>query len=141
MIKRLVMCVAAAGLLLACGYAKDTGKMVLRVPATEATDGKQMYMSYCASCHGNDGRGNGPVASALRSQPTDLTVLARTHNGKYPDTHVYSVLVFGSNVPAHGSALMPVWGTILGNMAQNHPVERQLRVSNLSRYLQSLQAK
>jgi mono/diheme cytochrome c family protein len=141
MIKRLLMGVAAAGLLMACGYANDSGKMKLNVNSTNPTDGKQMYMSYCAPCHGNDGRGNGPVAGALKSQPTDLTALARAHNGKYPDTHVYSVLAFGSAVPAHGNAQMPVWGTILGNMAQGHPAEQQLRLTNLSRYIESMQAR
>lgn len=142
MIKRVLMCVAAAGLLLACGYANDNnGTMQMKVGPTNPTDGKQMYISYCAPCHGVDGRGNGPVAGALKAQPTDLTVLAKANGGKYPDTHVYSVLAFGSNVPAHGSAQMPVWGSILGTMAQGRPMDRQLRMSNLSRYLESMQAR
>ena len=40
-------------------------------------NGKQMYVSYCAPCHGVDGKGNGPVAAALKKQPADLAVLSK----------------------------------------------------------------
>ena len=45
-----------------------------RVPApyTRASSGKDMYLAYCASCHGKDGKGNGPAASALKSVPNRL---------------------------------------------------------------------
>jgi hypothetical protein len=71
----------------------------------------------------------------------DLTVLSRNNHGRYPDTHIVSVLQSGVEIPSHGSAEMPVWGPILGKMNVANPQERLLRVSNLSRYLESLQVK
>jgi hypothetical protein len=100
-----------------------------------------MYTNYCAPCHGADGRGYGPVASSLKAQPTDLTGLAKANHGKYPENHVVSVVKFGTNVPAHGSAEMPVWGPILGTISKVNPQEKQLRTANLSRYLETLQVK
>jgi len=47
----------------------------------------------------------------------------------------------GSDIPSHGSVEMPVWGPILANMNHANPQDRLLRVSNLSRYLETLQAK
>jgi mono/diheme cytochrome c family protein len=145
MLKRVLFMVAAAGLVLASGYANQpnqtTAKVVIPANRVDPTSGKQMYSSYCAPCHGQDGRGNGPVASSLKSQPTDLTTLAKTNNGKYPDAHVATVLRFGPDVPAHGTAQMPVWGPVLGNMSNGHATESTLRIANLSRYLQSIQAK
>ncbi|MBZ5572099.1 MAG: cytochrome c [Acidobacteriia bacterium] len=44
--------------------------------------GQQMYSAYCAVCHGNDGKGGGPAAEALKVPPPDLTVLARKNGGK-----------------------------------------------------------
>jgi hypothetical protein len=44
-------------------------------------------------------------------------------------------------VPAHGSAEMPVWGPILGKMNLSSPQDKLLRISNLSRYLETLQVK
>jgi hypothetical protein len=63
------------------------------------------------------------------------------NHGKYPDTHVISVLQFGSEIPAHGSSEMPVWGTILGRMSAVNAMDRNLRIANLSRYLEKIQVK
>jgi mono/diheme cytochrome c family protein len=46
-----------------------------------------MFTQYCAPCHGVDGAGNGPAASAM-TQPTNLTQLGKKHDGKYPDSMV-----------------------------------------------------
>ena len=142
MLKRLLFITMAATLALTMSYADQSkGKLIIPVNKTNPTDGKQMYTSYCAPCHGVDGRGHGPAASALKAQPTDLTGLAKANHGKYPDTHVVSVMRFGSELPAHGSADMPVWGPILGKMNKVNPQEKDLRTSNLSRYLETLQVK
>ena len=123
------------------GTAQQATPTIRSVPVkqTSPASGEQMYTSYCAPCHGVDGRGNGPAASALKNQPMDLTGLAKANHGKFPDTHIVSVLKFGSETPAHGSAQMPVWGPILGRMNQSNFQEKELRVSNLSRYLKTIQ--
>ena len=41
--------------------------------------GKAIYKQYCVSCHGPQGRGDGPVALALDPRPADLAVLANHH--------------------------------------------------------------
>lgn len=56
--------------------------------APSPTSGKELYQAYCASCHGIGGQGNGPVASALKTPPTDLTLLSKNNSGKYPEMHV-----------------------------------------------------
>ncbi len=35
--------------------------------------GQQLYLQQCASCHGKEGRGDGPVAAGLAHKPADLT--------------------------------------------------------------------
>ena len=141
MLKRLLFTALAASLAVSFSFAQqsDSNKIVIPVNKTLPSDAKQMYTNYCAPCHGVDGRGQGPAASAMKNQPTDLTVLARNNHGKYPDAHIVTVLRFGSDLPAHGSAMMPVWGPILGNMNRSNDMEKQLRISNLSHYLESLQ--
>src|SRR5579863_1314840 len=142
MLKRLLFISMAAMIALTTASAAPTNsKLILPLDKTSPTDGKQMYTSYCAPCHGVDGRGNGPAAKALKNQPTDLTGLAKANHGKYPDTHIVSVVQFGTEVGAHGSKLMPVWGPILGRMNRVNSQEKDLRVSNLSRYLETLQVK
>ena len=142
MLKHLSLVALAAGLALAVAYADQAqSKVTIPVEKTSPTNGKQMFNSYCAPCHGADARGNGPAAGALKTQPVDLTVLARNNHGKYPDTHVLSVMQFGAEIPAHGSQEMPIWGPILGRMNVANGQEKDLRLVNLNRYLQSLQAK
>jgi len=77
MLKRFLLSVLAAALLVDLGYAQSNTNGTTAVNKTTATSGKQMYINYCASCHGVDGRGNGPAAAALKMPPTDLTVLSR----------------------------------------------------------------
>ena len=120
---------------------QTTPKVTIPLTRTTPTSGQQMYSNYCAPCHGQDGKGQGPVASALKSQPSDLTTLARNNNGKFPATHVTAVLQNGVDIPAHGSAAMPVWGPILGKMDVTNPQDRDLRISNLSHYLRTMQEK
>jgi mono/diheme cytochrome c family protein len=142
MFKQVLLTAMTAALAVSMGYAdQSSSKVILPVSKTTPTSGKQMYASYCAPCHGVNAKGQGPVASQLRAQPTDLTTLSKNNHGKYPDTHVVTVLQFGSEIPSHGSVEMPVWGPILGKMDMANDQERALRISNLSRYLDSIQAK
>jgi mono/diheme cytochrome c family protein len=140
--KSVLLVAMAAALVLPRGLA-DQGKATLVIPAskTDPTDGRAMYTSYCAPCHGADARGGGPVAPALNAKPTDLTGLAKANHGKYPDSHIVSVLRFGAKNPAHGSAGMPVWGNVFARMNKVNSNERDLRMANLARYLESLQAR
>lgn len=140
MLKSLLVAGMAALVAVSLGFADQSeSKLVIPVNQTAPTNGKQMYTNYCAPCHGTDGRGHGPAAVALKNQPTDLTVLTKNNHGKFPDVHVVAILQFGTDVPAHGSSQMPVWGPILGNMNRTHGQEKLLRISNLSHYLESIQ--
>lgn len=142
MLKRLSMMALAASFVFAMAYASPSnGKIVIPVNRTNPTDGKSMYQSYCAPCHGVDGRGRGPAAIAMKTQPVDLTQLARMNHGKYPESHIASVLEFGTSLPAHGSAAMPIWGHLFDRIEPAQLQETALRVSNLTHYLETMQAR
>jgi mono/diheme cytochrome c family protein len=142
MLKPLLLTVLAATVVVSFGYADQSStKVIIPVNRTSPTSGQQMFTSYCAPCHGVDGKGHGPAAAALKMQPTDLTGLLKKNHGKFPDTHIVTVLQFGTDVQAHGSAEMPVWGPILGHMNATNQQDKQLRISNLSRYLESIQVR
>jgi mono/diheme cytochrome c family protein len=119
-----------------------------QVKPTSSVSGAQMFKEYCAVCHGPRGKGDGPVATALKVPPPDLTTLARRHDGKFPDDYVSNVLKNGVQNPAHGSGEMPVWGPIFDTMNRwkalcpgmdETPVT--LRITNLTNYLESIQKK
>lgn len=111
------------------------------IKPTSPASGKEMYTQYCAPCHGTDGKGGGPAAGAMKAPPSDLTQLAKKHDGKYPANNIASVLKFGSGPAAHGSADMPVWGPLFKSLDKFHDTAVQQRISNLVGYIETLQAK
>ncbi|MBZ5699927.1 MAG: cytochrome c [Acidobacteriia bacterium] len=126
--------------------AQETKKTIKKAPIerTSAASGEEMYKTYCAVCHGIDGKGDGPAASEFKTPPTNLTLLAQHFNGKFPEAYVAEVIKNGPKEAkkAHGSEDMPVWGPAFGSISggARSPLVK-LRISNLSKYLESMQAK
>ena len=111
------------------------------VKSTSAASGVEMYKTYCAVCHGVEGKGDGPAASALKARPADLTQLSKNNGGKFPALKVTAAIRGDGDVAAHGTKDMPVWGSLFWNMSHGHEGEVQQRVSNLTKYIETLQAK
>jgi mono/diheme cytochrome c family protein len=102
---------------------------------TRPSDGREMFDSYCAACHGRTGKGNGPAATALTPKPADLTQLTKKHGGAaFPTKDFEDKLTGMAMSPAHGSSDMPVWGPILRSLGND-----QMRMYNLRQYVESLQ--
>jgi mono/diheme cytochrome c family protein len=110
-------------------------------PMTSPASGKEMFMSYCAPCHGKSAKGDGPAAAALKQPPADLTMLAKRNGGKYPSDLVTSVLRGQAKLAAHGDQEMPVWGPVFWKMSGGKEEQVTLRIANLNRYVESLQEK
>jgi mono/diheme cytochrome c family protein len=122
-----------------CAQGKSKQKPVAREPS--AASGKEMFIKFCASCHGEDGRGNGPAAGALKPPPSDLTTLSRRQEGKYPAGYVSALLKFGRNLVAHGSDDMPVWGSRFKTIDPVDDPTGQQHIDDIVAYIRSLQAK
>jgi len=138
---RIVLLCCAFAALCGLGIAQKTNVVTVPAPHTSATSGKTMYLAYCASCHGKEGKGDGPVAGALKVPPPDLTTLSKRNNGKFPSAQVVNTITGPAGVQAHGSREMPVWGPIFMAMEHQHESEARLRVANLADYIKSLQQK
>ncbi len=124
-------------------YAADD-KTIRKVPTqpTSPASGVQMFKEYCAVCHGLDGKGTGPAATALKKTPANLTELTARNNGKFPELRVFSVIQGDADMPsAHGSRDMPVWGTVFSEMSRGSGSEVQMRISNLIAYVKTIQVK
>jgi mono/diheme cytochrome c family protein len=107
-------------------------------PLIQSVQGADLFRAYCASCHGPDGKGNGPAAAALKTKVPNLTALSMRNGGKFPEANVRQMITGDAAVAAHGSRLMPIWGPVF------HQIERDVdrghvRVQNLVEYLQSIQ--
>ncbi|HWP67179.1 MAG TPA: c-type cytochrome [Candidatus Limnocylindria bacterium] len=104
---------------------------------------RELYVRLCASCHGRDGRGDGPAAAELRVPPADLTMLARRTGGTFPRERVVAVLSGERAVRAHGTTEMPIWGQRLtpgdSAAAAAGQLEQARLITALADYVESLQ--
>jgi mono/diheme cytochrome c family protein len=78
--------------------------------AADTKQGKEMYVQYCSSCHGQDGRGSGAVSAFLKIKVPDLTLLKKNNKGIYPIDKVILAIDGRRKLRSHGDPKMPVWG-------------------------------
>jgi len=96
-------------------------------------------MTYCAGCHGLDGRGRGRVSAYCKVPPTDLSQLAVRNKGIYPAEWVCEVLRHGTGHPSNGQGYMPTWEPLLKSMNADPPGLTELRIQNLAAFVKTLQ--
>jgi mono/diheme cytochrome c family protein len=116
-------------------------KTIKTVPArdTQTLDGKTMFHEYCAVCHGDTGKGNGPAADALKKAPADLTQVARKNGGTFPEIKVQRMIAGEDEIGSHGNRAMPIWGNVFRSLSNKEG--ETLRVNALMKYVEELQAK
>ncbi len=110
--------------------------------AVLAERGAELYGRYCASCHGPEGRGDGPVAGALRTPPPDLTRIAARRDGGFPAGEIARWIDGRFEPGPHGSREMPVWGERFAERIPEPGVGEEIargKIGSLVAYLQSIQ--
>lgn len=84
------------------------------------TDGRTFFADNCTSCHGMQGRGDGPLSASLPTAPPDLTTLTSRNGGTFPAARALSY-IYGDPAQGHLARVMPQFG---GAMAEDLvPVE------------------
>lgn len=134
---------------------------VTKIPmrAVASVNGKDLYKAYCEHCHGADGKGQGPMAPGLRVPPADLTTFAARNGGKFEYAAVEDKINGWKQVPrtmretaervnamrtgenAQDLPVMPAFGPIFAKLYSQEVRDRQVRMSNIIRYVKSLQEK
>ena len=138
--RMLITFTAALAVSTICFSQEPTKIKKVDIAYTQPSSGAAMFKEYCAACHGADGKGTGPAASALKKAPANLTLLAKKNNGKYPALEVQNFIRGdATSVAAHGTRDMPMWGDIFRSVSAGNDVVT-LRVKNLSDYIQGMQA-
>ena len=138
--KKISTCSAAIimGLIWTTGHAQD-----------EKVDvGKYEYINSCAACHGEEGKGDGPLAGVIETGIPDLTTLSQRNDNVFPLARVYEIIDGRADVQAHGSRDMPVWGQRYGMEAAEKYFDFEYdsesviraRILAVAEYLHRLQA-
>ena len=110
-------------------------------PLIPSVEGSDLYRAYCATCHGSDFRGGGPMAQELKAPVPDLTLIARHNKGKYPIERVERIITGEENfTTAHGTREMPMWGPIFSQIVWDQDL-RRVRIHNLAKYLEMVQVR
>jgi mono/diheme cytochrome c family protein len=101
--------------------------------------GDNLYKAYCASCHGVDARGNGPMAAWIKVQPPDLTRIAARNGGEFPLARIDRIISGEEALPSgHGTRAMPIWGPVFSQVTRDQDLGK-VRIDNLARYLRDIQ--
>lgn len=104
------------------------------------------FRMYCAECHGEDGRGDGPKSFGLSTPSPDLTKLKARHGGEFPRDLLARIIDGREDIALHGGREMPVWGQwfkmeasedLGGAEGDDGSIKR--RVDNLTDFIESLQ--
>ncbi len=114
--------------------------------AQDADIGRNMYMQYCATCHGVDAIGDGPLTELMMEKPGDLTQLSAENEaepGEFPMLHIIHVIDGRTGIRAHGGS-MPTYGEVFMSEAAGHGttgsvLETRGRILSLALYLESIQ--
>jgi mono/diheme cytochrome c family protein len=139
--------VALAFALAALGAAAEAEAPAAEAPPARSVNlllsqGEGLFVRHCAACHGTDGRGDGPSASALSKPPANLTGIAARRGGVFPAGDIASYIDGRFELPAHGTREMPIWGRRLGEpIAQGTEGDEVARgrIDLLVEYLKTIQ--
>ena len=106
--------------------------------------GPEIYAHYCATCHGIEHTGKGPMAPALLVRPSDLTTLSARNGGVFPTLRVVRRIDGRDPLVSHGSD-MPIYGDFFEGedtplkTPAGQPILTSRPIVELVEYLQGVQ--
>jgi mono/diheme cytochrome c family protein len=103
--------------------------------------GAYAFRTHCASCHGTDGKGDGPLAENLRFHPPDLSLIAKRNGGGFPAEKILRIVDGRKPLPGHGGPDMPIWGDAFRNADTGYDDAKvKEKIRSIVDYLRTLQA-
>jgi mono/diheme cytochrome c family protein len=107
-----------------------------------SVSGSYTYRTYCASCHGTDGKGEGPLAESLGFHPPNLALIAKRNGGDYPAERVHRIVDGRKPLAGHGGPDMPIWGDAFKNPETGFDDSKvKEKIRSVVDYLRTLQAR
>ena len=111
----------------------------------DVDNGRNLFLYFCAECHGKDSASIGPLAEMLAIEPPELTGLTERNGGAFPCEAV--AMQIDGRLPIKAHSYMPVFGTTLDDdqfvalaLSSGQPMMVSQPMADLITYLQSIQA-
>jgi mono/diheme cytochrome c family protein len=138
--KRKDLCLIAA-IMAALSFASSSWAGAKDLGKDDVRDGRKYFVRYCASCHGTNGTGDGPVAKSLSKPPANLRLLSDRFGSPLPAAKLAELIDGRDAVRAHGTADMPVWGERLYAMGAGERGELGISeiIGKIVAYLDTIQ--
>lgn len=141
---RAILCagVAIASIFFALSASRVARADDAKAASILAEIGRGTFQRYCSSCHGAEGKGDGPIAKVLRTPPADLTLIAKRRGGTFADDEVSKFIDGRNDIAAHGPRDMPVWGRRFAQRIAEDTTEDEVargQLLLLVEYLKSIQ--
>lgn len=114
------------------------------VAAQDIDTGAELYARHCATCHGLQGDGNGPMAPSLLLQPVNLTQLRAENDGTFPRARIIARIDGRDPLVSHGSD-MPIYGWYFEGAAfvlrtdAGQPIMTTRPIADLVTWLETIQ--
>lgn len=132
----LVASIVVAGVMLVPGLVTAAAAQEYK----QTTTGGEVFRTYCATCHGTSGRGDGPLASSMNRKPANLTEIAKRNGGQFPTELVFKTIDGRQPVRGHGGPDMPVWGDAFAKSREAGDADRvKAVIQSLVDYLEGIQ--
>lgn len=112
--------------------------------AQDAAVGEELFRVHCATCHGLEAAGQGPMAGVLLVPPANLTALLADNDGVFPTERIVQRIDGRDPLVSHGSP-MPVYGFFFEGddtaikAPSGQPILTSKPIVDLLAYLQSVQ--
>ena len=137
-----ILRIAGVATLTIAGSVLASAPLGAQAQPSSSPTGDYLFRTYCASCHGNSAKGDGPLAESLRKRPADLHRNRPPQQGRLSRDQVFRIIDGRQPVKGHGGANMPVWGDVFARSSEVHDEAAITeRIEALVRYLEGLQAR
>ncbi|HAC35144.1 MAG TPA: hypothetical protein DCF45_11560 [Gammaproteobacteria bacterium] len=108
--------------------------------AQKQTGAQRDFQKYCANCHGEEGRGDGPYTEMYGAYPIDIRLLSLNNDGKYPAAYVRKLIDGREDIRLHGKRTMPGWFGELWSSPEGAGARQATdRINALTDYLEKIQ--
>jgi mono/diheme cytochrome c family protein len=113
--------------------------LAISIAHADEPTGPQLFATHCASCHGDDGEGGGPVAAVMAITVPNLRTLSMRNDGTFPTDAVAAYIDGRQQRAAHGSRTMPIWGDVLQEKATDGADTVRWRIAAIVEFIERLQ--